>query len=478
MKQMKKFLATVCALAMVVTGIVVAEPVKAETASSVEIVGAFSGNTGIESLTGDFDVTYTFNNASTGTLNHENFIVEIRTEDGAGCFDLRADRYGWGWGTCDETIGANGANIQWAEPGEEYYYNWETWTTDMKDADCEVNIQRTGDVITATFTMTAASGKVVMTTATMPELPMLGDTITVTLTGENVKLTEVVFTDYTPGTVNNPMYIMEEKSTMTVPVGTTYYAAFFHGTTMNVTADGTYKVVVEGTEYTPVEGVVTVELPAAAGMGRPMPLNIQIVNEGTAALSAEVEFVYPEGTMSNPKDIEAGTYDATFEAGAMAEYYYNWTAPAAGTVTIGVTSEGGWQYAVDNATTYVYGDYHWSDEDPVVSSEVLTVAEGDVIEIRVITYDPANPWATPAGTITTTVAFEADEQELPPESESETETETETESESESESESNTEGDEENIPSKGDLVGTMGIMVVLMGAALVLVAIVSRKKAA
>ena len=42
----------------------------------------------------------------------------------------------------------------------------------------------------------------------------------------------------------------------------------------------------------------------------------------------------------------------------------------------------------------------------VLATCTVEVAEGDVLEIQVNTYDPANMWANPAGTVTVTAAFE------------------------------------------------------------------------
>jgi hypothetical protein len=48
----------------------------------------------------------------------------------------------------------------------------------------------------------------------------------------------------------------------------------------------------------------------------------------------------------------------------------------------------------------------------VVNSEVLTVSEGDEIQIFVATYDPEMFWALPEGTVNWSLGFEADEAEV------------------------------------------------------------------
>ncbi len=210
---------------------------------------------------------------------------------------------------------------------------------------------------------------------------------------------------YPAGSELNPIMFMYEGDPVevTVPAGQAlYYSAYVGGMILTIEDANAY-VIYNGKQYDAENGVVTVAIEQV--MGR-MPVILQVGNKGTDSAEFALDFNYPEGTMSNPKDIEAGKYEATFEAGAT-EYCYEWKAPAAGEVTVAVSSEGGWEYVVDNITTGKYGDKQWSDSDPVVSSQTLKVSKDDVIQIKVLTYDPENPWAAPAGTVTTTVSFKA-----------------------------------------------------------------------
>ena len=101
---------------------------------------------------------------------------------------------------------------------------------------------------------------------------------------------------------------------------------------------------------------------------------------------------------------ETGTYSATVEAGSYG-YNYEYTAEADGVVTVTMNDES-WTYVVNNLTSYKYGDTQWSDSDPVVPSTSVDVKAGDLISIMVSTYDPADPWNAPAGTVNWTLSFE------------------------------------------------------------------------
>ena len=119
----------------------------------------------------------------------------------------------------------------------------------------------------------------------------------------------------------------------------------------------------------------------------------------------------PSGEWDDPAALEMGTNTVDIEYHDMYSgyngYYYNWTNDTGkdGYVQISVSSTTGWMYYTANKTTSVYGEYHWSDDDPVVSSETIAVANGDTIEVWVKTYDPEDAWSTPAGTVTVEAAF-------------------------------------------------------------------------
>ena len=205
------------------------------------------------------------------------------------------------------------------------------------------------------------------------------------------------------GSENNPIALYENKNTVENS-GTKWYQGFFNGMIMTVSGEN-FTVSYNGQTLQPVNGVVTT---AVASANPRMPVIFAITGEGTF----QVNFEHPLGNSENPAELVIGENTAEIAADSWG-YYYTWTAPAAGTLTI-TMPEGDWSYAINNMTTGVYGDMQWSDSDPVVNPAVIEVAEGDELQIIINTYDP-NAWATPAGTIVFTAAFAEEGSSVDPE---------------------------------------------------------------
>jgi len=113
-----------------------------------------------------------------------------------------------------------------------------------------------------------------------------------------------------------------------------------------------------------------------------------------------------------PGPAELGENTAVIEEGSQG-WYYKWVVTEKGTVTITMNSADGWMYSVsktpadiEDYSNYYYGDTHWSDDETVVASESIEVEAGDVVTIMVNTYDPANAWTAPAGSVNWTLSFE------------------------------------------------------------------------
>ena len=136
------------------------------------------------------------------------------------------------------------------------------------------------------------------------------------------------------------------------------------------------------------------------------PMNMWVSPAGFVSVNFSFS---PVGTWGNPEVISAGTYAANLASGSQG-YYYSWTAAETGTATIAMDSASGWMYSVNGEMTdgsFIYGDTHWCDDDPVVASESIAVNAGDILTISVNTYDPADPWSAPAGTVNWTLSFTA-----------------------------------------------------------------------
>ena len=205
----------------------------------------------------------------------------------------------------------------------------------------------------------------------------------------------------TPGTENNPLWLSVGENVLTIPAGATvYYAGRFGGMVMSAVGEG---VTLEhnGTTYTLTAEAQTFACVQASFWD---PCAFVITNDGEADATCTLTVNYPLGSMDNPAQLEMGANTFTAEEGSQG-YYYTWTAEEAGTLTIEMPSDMGWVYVINNMTTYVYGDTQWSDSDPVANPAEIEVAAGDELQIMVNTYDPANEWVAPAGTLTFTASF-------------------------------------------------------------------------
>ena len=188
------------------------------------------------------------------------------------------------------------------------------------------------------------------------------------------------------------VYEGDFSATVTIPAGTTgYYEAYRVGGMI---------MSINGVE----QGVCTTE-------GVMMSYKWSIANTGAEAAEYVITVAFPVGSQNNPAELLTGMANyATIEKGSQG-YFFTWTAPAAGALTLEFYAEDanwsplGWTYAVNNLTTYVYGDTQTSASEPVVNPAELTVAAGDQIEIMVNTFDPADSWNAPAGSVSVTATF-------------------------------------------------------------------------
>ena len=178
----KKFFAVALATTMALSTVMTASAATAD----VDITGGLgSANTGDEAVTGNFDVTYTFHNASQDTSqNWFNFAIELY--EGANFITMRADAFGWGSGDYQSVL--DGATTWTGQPAD-----WAVWAAGMADADVTVNVKRSGNVLTFTYDINAGGTDYHFVGVT-PEIPNLAETLNIHLTGEKVKLTNVKFT--------------------------------------------------------------------------------------------------------------------------------------------------------------------------------------------------------------------------------------------------------------------------------------------
>ena len=158
------------------------------TVSELSIDAGFSANTGDETISGNFDVQYTFTNKTKGSDNWNNFIIEVFDSNG-GITD-RADNYGWFYGTHL----SDGSEHTWGDTD----FTWEEFKESMKDASVSVDVSRRDKIVTISYTITdnTNSSKVykMKDTVTFGEL---NDSVSMHLTGEQVDLSNIKLVDKT-----------------------------------------------------------------------------------------------------------------------------------------------------------------------------------------------------------------------------------------------------------------------------------------
>lgn len=203
------------------------------------------------------------------------------------------------------------------------------------------------------------------------------------------------------GSEELPINVAYPGFTAHVPVGETLYYEGYNIGGLILSMNGENVTISHnGESYTPDGSQVSF---GVVTEGR-SPARFAITNTGSALASYEVVFTYPVGHAENPAALALGENSLTQAAGA-SDYYHAFTAPRAGTVTVAFDSSAQWVYAVDNVTQGIYGDTQWSDSDPMQPQTTVSVKAGDKIVLRVNTYDTANMFENPAGTVTFAVSY-------------------------------------------------------------------------
>ncbi len=231
-----------------------------------------------------------------------------------------------------------------------------------------------------------------------------GDVISVKVTavdGSN-EAVDASFSIYSTlyGTEDQPISVQHPGFEAWVPAGVTMYYEGYNLSGLPMTLKGTdVEVIYGGVTYTPVDGEIKLTITEGPGT----PAKIGITNQSQEDVIYQVSLEYPLGHMENPDTLKRGNNTLTQIAGGE-DYYFVFESPRSGKLALTFNAGGNWVYAVDNVTQSVYGDTLFSDDDPQVSQTIIEVDVGDIILVRVNTYDPENPYETPEGTVT----FKAD----------------------------------------------------------------------
>lgn len=116
-------------------------------------------------------------------------------------------------------------------------------------------------------------------------------------------------------------------------------------------------------------------------------------NNSISDQSCPMRFSGTVGSWLNPAEMVLGE-NTVEQAENAEEYCYSYTAPKSGTLILRFDTTAQWCYRI-NGGAAVY-----SDSEPVGDIAELTVEAGDAVDVRVNTYDPANPEKVPAGSVT------------------------------------------------------------------------------
>lgn len=170
-KAMKKKILSILVAATMTFGCIATS--MAATKDTVTSVGAWGDSSGTETITGNFDVTYTFHTATTYSdddsakalkSNFDTFGIEIRDVANTGCFDLRPDVYGWWWGTwsTDQTYNL-GDWANWTITDNDSLagtnmINWDDWKATFISADVTINLKRTDNIIAIMMVVAGDNG--------------------------------------------------------------------------------------------------------------------------------------------------------------------------------------------------------------------------------------------------------------------------------------------------------------------------------
>lgn len=222
---------------------------------------------------------------------------------------------------------------------------------------------------------------------------------------------------YTPdllpvvGTEEYPAILRVEDcpaQSVTIPAGgTAHYILYdFDGGQLVITGENAYVMFsyinteTMETEYRTYEaqnGVVTVPMSSAY-------VKLQIGNRGTTDAVFTINSTFPEGIRKNPAQLVLGENVATTYFDDFEGYYFTWTAPRSGKMTLTFPNDG-WTYNIHNQTANKFlGSGTSADANPV-NPVVVEFKMGDVLLININSFQNSD-LSIPGGDVTFLVSVE------------------------------------------------------------------------
>ncbi len=117
------------------------------------------------------------------------------------------------------------------------------------------------------------------------------------------------------------------------------------------------------------------------------------INNNADDMTYTLSFSGVKGSWLSPDSIVLGTNFTNQQAGA-GEYYYRYTAPKSGDLILTFEENTNWYYILNE------GEKVYSDAEGVSNVVTVPVQSGDQVNLRVNTYDPAQPDTAPEGKVT------------------------------------------------------------------------------
>lgn len=272
-----------------------------------------------------------------------------------------------------------------------------TWSSSMDDLDYYIGYQ---------YIKITVNGEP-MAAATMEIAVTEGDEVTISVNSSNYTIETEAYLSYEGfyehplGSARNPILLSYTDCPTTTPEIAAGEALWykldynFGEAIVYIYGENAY------VEFNTYDGA-TIRIDAVDGVVTFVPgeyyiYDIQIGNAGSEAAVFEIKADIPVGAYANPDVLEEGMNSCDVDISQT--YYWTWTAPADGTVSL-TFGDVDWSYYIYiNDTWYAYGNYHQGTENPAV----IEVKAGDVfsIEVRIQTAD----YSSYAGTITIDLAF-------------------------------------------------------------------------
>lgn len=206
--------------------------------------------------------------------------------------------------------------------------------------------------------------------------------------GDAAEETDVTLSCSVSGSEDLQYYMSSNHVCIPVASGHTVYAYTRIGEqmlTINDAADLT--LTIKGVSYTAdANGVISLFTPET-DMNN--PLEIMLTSTDEAVKTYTLDFEYLPGHLENPEELKLGNVLVQLPAGQDDGYYYTWTAPSDGELSVAVEDT-----KVLNATLIHQGNYEtvsvWESSKPV-SPITMSVSSGDVVYLNVVAHSVSYP---------------------------------------------------------------------------------------